>query len=144
MKDNIMKCTKQTFPALNISLLESGLVRFEDESFSEGCIVDAHPTQIQVAAAMMGVPVPDRLRATLAKILARIEVLCERSRDLERMLADALTAGQHVGVELNSAEHIAERLADLAQDLGDIAETPEPGAPLATGGPGGQLSLVQA
>jgi hypothetical protein len=139
-----MKSTKQVFPNLSIRLLDSGLIRFEDESFSEGCIVDAHPAQIQVAAAMTGVHVPDRLRATLVKILARVEVLCERSRDLERMLADALTAGQHVGVELNSAEHIVERLADLAQDLGDIAEAPEPGAPLATEGPGGQLSLVQA
>lgn len=137
-----MKSTKQVFPSLSISLLESGLIRFEDESFSEGCIVDAHPTQIQMAAAMMGVPMPDRLRATLAKIQARVEALCARSRDLERMLADALTAGQHVGVELNSAEHIAERLADLAQDLGELASTPEPGEPLATEGVGGQLSLA--
>jgi hypothetical protein len=137
-----MKPQKQVCPSVSITLLENGLLRLEDESFSEGAIVDLHPIHCQLLAAMIGRPVPDRTRAHLAKLHTRIDALCERSRELERMLADALTSGQHVGLELHSAEHLAERLADLAQDLGELVEAPEIGEPVAEVGQGGQMTLA--
>lgn len=138
-----MKPQKQNFPALSISLLENGLLRFEDETFHESCVIDAHPTQVQLACAMIGRPVPDGTRAQLLKLHGRIAALHTSMESLGRMLADALTAGECVGVELNSAEHITERLADLVQDLAEMAEGPEIEQPVAEVGPGGQMTLAQ-
>lgn len=141
-KDSTMTFQKQHLPNITIEQLPNGLLRVEDPAYSDTCCIDLHPHQVALLSVFAGRPMPDRTRAVLAKLHGRIEALCERSRELERMLADALTSGQHVGLELHSAEHLAERLADLAQDLAELVDAPDPGEPLVKEGVGGQLTIA--
>ncbi|RRS05059.1 hypothetical protein EIP75_05635 [Aquabacterium soli] len=142
LKDEIMTVKKQHLPHITIEQLPSGLLRVEDPSYSESCCIDLHPHQIALLSAMAGRPMPDRTRAAVGKLQGRVEALHSRARELVRLLEGALKEGEGVGVELTSAEHITDRLSDLAQDLAELVDAPEPGEPLATEGVGGQLTLA--
>ena len=137
-----MTFTEQTLPAVTIKPLGSGLLRLEDETINEACIIDLHPVHVQLLASMIGRPMPDRTRAALTKVQGRIESLHRRASELVRLLEGALKEGEGVGVELNSAEHITDRLSDLVQDLAELTEAPEIGKSPANVGDGGQLTIA--
>jgi hypothetical protein len=137
-----MKHEIQHFPRLTIERLPSGLIRFEDDSCLDGPqMVDAHPSQVQVAASMLGFEMPDKSRRALARLARTVASITKQTHDLKGFLGDALDAGVHVGLELNCAENIATRLDELVQDLEAIQAPdlePTPGAP---SNQGGQLTL---
>lgn len=137
-----MTFTEQTLPAVTIKPLGSGLLRLEDETLNDPCIIDLHPLHVQLLASMIDRPMPDRTRAVLAKLHGRIEALHNRASEMTRLLERALKDGEGVGCELTHSEHITDRLADLAQDLAELVDAPDPGEPLATEGAGGQLTIA--
>jgi hypothetical protein len=137
-----MTIQKQHLPHITIEQLPSGLLRVEDPSYSEPCCIDLHPHQVALLSAMAGRPMPDLTRASLAKLQGRIEALHNRASEMTRLLERALKDGEGVGCELTHSEHITDRLSDLAQDLAELVDAPEPGEPLATEGVGGQLTIA--
>lgn len=128
MKEQTMTTTKQTFPAVTIEALPNGLLRLEDETSIDGImVVDLHPVQVQVLAAMIGRPMPDKTREALARLHRRMATLSKQAHDLSMMLGSALDDGVHVGVELNSAEFIDTHLGELLEDLAELVQpTPSP------------------
>lgn len=137
-----MPYPKQFLPNLTIEQLPNGLLRVEDPSYSDTCCIDLHPHQVALLSAFAGRPMPDRTRAVLAKLHARIEALHTRASEMTRLLERALKEGEGVGCELTHSEHITDRLGDLAQDLGELVEAPESGEPVAEVGQGGQMTLA--
>lgn len=137
-----MTFTEQILPAITIKPLGSGLLRLEDETLNDPCIIDLHPLHIQLLASMIGRPVPDRTRATLAKLQGRVDALHRQASEMARLLEMAVKQGEGVACELTHAENIAERLGEIAEDLGEMVTTPEIGEPAATVGEGGQLTIA--
>lgn len=137
-----MSIAKQTFPAVTIEALDSGLYRLEDTTYSEGAIVDLHPAQVRVLASMVGFTLPDRERMALARVLARLKFIHEKSTYLEELLGAALDEGEGVGVELNTSEFLTASIGEAVRDLEQLCE---PSVAMAEGAPenvGGQLALI--
>lgn len=113
--------TKQTFPSVTIEALPNGLLRLEDPTYSEGGIIDLHPAQVQVLAAMVGFTMPDKGRKALARIASRLGALHERTKELERLLCTALVE-HDIGVapELTAAEFIAQNVGEVLRDVQDL------------------------
>ncbi len=133
--------TKQTFPSVTIEALPNGLLRLEDPSYSEGGIIDVHPAQVQVMAAMVGFTMPDKARAALARLARTAASITKQVHELKCFLGSALDDGLHVGMELNSAENIAARLDDLMEDLESIQAPDLEPMQDAPSNQGGQLTL---
>lgn len=138
-----MTHTIQTFPAVDIEALPSGLFRLEDNTHPDGAhVIDLHPAQVQVLASMVGFKMPDKTRAALGRATARLKALTAQVRDLESLLRYALEDQDiDVAPELAAAELIGHNLGELVHDLEAIqAPDLEPVAD-APANPGGQLAL---
>ena len=136
-----MQTTTQSFPALDIRLLDSGHVQFDDPTY-EGGIVHVHPAQLQVAAQLIGFALPDKTRKALGQVLLRLQALCTQASDLERLLGTALEDGEGVAAEHLSSELLAANLGLLAQDLADLCAPALEPIPDAPANPGDQLTLA--
>lgn len=141
MKDQAVNTTKQSFPPLDIQLLESGHVQFDDPTY-EGGVVHVHPAQLQVAAQLIGLTLTDPTRKALGRVLARVQALHDQADRLNGLLGIALKDGESVGAEFLSSELLATNLALLAQDLADLCSPALEPIPDGPGNPGGQLTLV--
>lgn len=137
-----MTTAKQTFPSVTIEAMPSGLLRIEDPTYSEGGIIDVHPAQVQVMAAMVGFTMPDKTRAALNRATTRLKALKAQMSSLEEQLRRALIdQDADVATELTAAEFIAWNLGELVHDLEAIQSPDLEAAPDAPANPGGQLAL---
>lgn len=137
-----MTTTKQTFPSVSIEALPNGLLRLEDPSYSDGGMIDLHPAQVQIMAAMMGFTFPNKTGAALSRATARLKALTAQVSLLESKLLYAIEE-QDIDVtpELMVTEFVGHSLGELVQDLEAIqAPDLEPVAD-ALANPGGQLTL---
>lgn len=137
-----MTTTKQTFPSVTIEALPNGLLRLEDPSYSDGGIIDLHPAQVQIMAAMMGFTFPNKTGAALGRATARLKALTAQVSLLESKLLYAIRE-QDIDVtpELMVTEFVGHSLGELVQDLEAIqAPDLEPVAD-ALANPGRQLTL---
>lgn len=137
-----MKPAKQTFPAVTIEALDDGLFRLEDTAYSEGAIVDLHPAQVAVLAAMVGCALPDRDRLALSRLLARLKHAHEKCTYLEELLGGALEEGVNVGLELQACEFLTPAIGGIVSDLEALCVTKAEPEPIAPVNAGGQLALV--
>lgn len=122
-----MQTTKQTFPDLTIERLDSGLIQLE-QSYGHGDtgVVEVHPVHVQVMAAMIDRPMPDKTREALARLHRRMATLSKQAHDLSELLGMAVDDGVHVGAELVAAEFIDAHLGELVEDLAELAQpTPD-------------------
>jgi hypothetical protein len=63
----------QLFPAVDIEALPSGLFRLEDNTCQDGAqVIDLHPAQVQVLAAMVGFTMPEKTRQALGRMSRRL------------------------------------------------------------------------
>jgi hypothetical protein len=139
-----MQHTIQTFPAVDIEALPSGLFRLEDNTCQDGAqVIDLHPAQVQVLAMMVGVNLPDKSRAALARISSRLRGLHEQAQELRDKMQCAVHEQNFDDLipEMVASEFIAHNVGELLEDL-DALRVPdlEP-VPDATANPGGQLTL---
>lgn len=137
-----MTPTKQTFPSVSIEALPNGLLRLEDPSYSDGGIIDLHPAQVQILAAMVGFTFPNKTGAALGRATARLKALTAQVSLQESKLLYAIEE-QDIDVtpELMVTEFVGHSLGELVQDLEAIqAPDLEPVAD-ALANPGGQLTL---
>jgi len=142
MNGMTMTTAKQTFPSVTIEALPNGLLRLEDPTYSEGGIIDVHPAQVQVMAAMVGFTMPDKTRAALNRATTRLKALKAQMSSLEDQLRRTLIdQDADVAAELTAAEFIAWNLGELVHDLEAIQSPDLEAAPDALANPGGQLAL---
>lgn len=136
-----MNAIKQTFPALDIQVLESGHIQFDDPTY-EGGVVHVHPAQLQVAAQLIGFTLPDRARKALGRVLVRVKALSEQASELEGLLDHALNV-QDIDVvpELRMAEFIAHDLSEVFKDLEDLTAPDFEPTSEALANPGGQMTI---
>jgi len=141
MNDQTMH-TIQTFPSVSIEALPSGLFRLEGESCLDGiAVIDLHPAQVQVLAAMVGFHIPDKTRAALGRMSRRLHGIHKQVSDLEGQLRYALDKQDiAVGPELTAAEFIAFNLGEVLQDH-EAIQAPDLEPVPDTVNPGGQLTL---
>lgn len=84
----------ETIPHLNIEILESGIVRLENESMGDSYVVDLHPIHLRYIAEKMGLvremsaSEADALRMA-EKLARRLRLLRQRIEQLQKWLADA-------------------------------------------------------
>lgn len=138
-----MKHEIQHFPRLTIERLPSGLIRFEDDSCLDGPqMVDAHPSQVQVAASMLGFEMPDKSRRALARVASRLKALKAQACELEGKLRYAVCEqDMDMAPEMVSAEHIGFNLGEVVKDLEDLMRPDLEQADDAPSNEGGQLTL---
>lgn len=134
--------TKQTFPSVTIEALPNGLLRLEDPTYSEGGIIDLHPAQVQVMAAMVGFTMPDKARQSLKRAHDRIKALSEQAAELEGLLDHALNVQDlDVTPEWKAAQFIALNLSQVVQELTDLQAPDLEPMQDAPSNQGGQLTL---
>jgi hypothetical protein len=137
-----MTTSKQTFPAVTIEALPNGLLRLEDETAMDGCmVVDLHPVQVQTLAAMVGFEMTDRTHKALGRVLGRLRLLHRKTCDVEKLLDAALRDGEGVAHELTMCEFIAANLGEVVRDIEDLQAPDLEPMPDAMANPGGQLTL---
>jgi hypothetical protein len=133
----------QKFPAVTIEAMSNGLFRLEDESRTDGSsVIDLHPAQVQVLASMVGLTMPDKSRAALARIASRLEAIKAQVSDLESRLSYALNEqDMDMAPELVSAEFIGLNLGEVLKDIDALTVPGIEPTPNAAANPGGQLTL---
>lgn len=138
-----MTTTIQTFPAVNIEALPSGLFRLEDPTGIDGPqVIELHPAQVQVLASMVGFDMPDKTRRAIERIHGRVQTLRTMAKDLERLLDHAVCVQDiEVAPELQASECIALNLDELVKDLEDLRSPDLVPNPDAKANPGGQMAL---
>lgn len=118
----------EDIPNLTIQRLDNGNLRLEDKSFSEGAIVDVHPSQIRLMAERLGLV--RELSASDADLLrAERAISSSLRRELERLvpwliLIQARSAQLHdniMGVSMRGKEDVNIEVAQSSA-LADIAE----------------------
>ena len=142
MTTQTMKTT-QTFPAVTIESLPTGLFRLEDPTGIDGPhIIELHPVQVQVLASMVGFDMPDKTRRAIERIHGRVQALSTRAKELAGLLDHALHV-QDLGVttEVQAAECIALNLSEVLTDLEDLRAPDLVPSPDAEANPGGQMTL---
>jgi len=86
-----MTAAKQTFPAVNITALPTGLFRLEDPTGIDGPhIIELHPAQVQVLASMVGFDMPDKTRHAIGRVHGRVQALSTRAKELAGLLDHTL------------------------------------------------------
>jgi hypothetical protein len=120
----------ENIPSLSIQLLDGGNLRLEDTSFSEGAIVDVHPSQLRLMAERLGL-VQDlsasdadllrmerectaALRAQLARLIPWLEMIEARAAQLHENIMGVSMNG-HEDVHIEVAQSSA--LADIAEQV---------------------------
>ncbi|WP_382321344.1 hypothetical protein ACFJGX_11085 [Hydrogenophaga sp. UC242_50] len=118
----------EDIPNLKIQRLDNGNLRLEDKSFSEGAIVDVHPSQLRLMAERLGLV--RELSASDADLLRAERALSTSLRqELERLvpwlvLIEARSAQLHeniMGVSMRGNEDVNIEVAQSSA-LADIAE----------------------
>lgn len=118
----------EDIPNLSIQRLDNGNLRLEDKSFSEGAIVDVHPSQLRLMAERLGLV--RELSASEADLLRAERALSSSlRRELERLvpwliLIEARSAQLHdniMGVSMRGNEDVNIEVAQSSA-LADIAE----------------------
>ena len=135
--------TIQRFSAVNIEALPTGLFRLEDPTGIDGPhIIELHPAQVQVLAAMVGLGLPDKTRRAIERIHGRVQALSTRAKELAGLLDHALHVQDlDVTPEAQASECIALNLAELVKDLADLQAPDLVPNPDAKANPGGQMAL---
>lgn len=141
-KDQTMT-TIQTFPAVTIEALPTGLFRLEDPTGIDGPhIIELHPAQVQVLATLVGLDVPDKTRRAIERIRARVQALSTRAKELAGLLDHALHVQDlDVTPEAQASECIALNLSEVLKDLEDLQAPDLVPSPDAKANPGGQMTL---
>ena len=143
MTTQTMKTT-QTFPAVNIEALPTGLFRLEDPTVIDGPhIIEMHRAQVQALAAMAGLlDMPDKTRRAIERIHGRVQALSTRAKELAGLLDHALHAQDlDVTPEVQAAECIALNLAEVLTDLEDLQAPDLVPSPDDEANPVGQMTL---
>lgn len=142
MTTQTMKTT-QTFPAVNIEALPTGLFRLEDPTGIDGPhVIELHPLQIQALASMVWFDMPNRTRRAIERIHGRVQALSARAKALAELLDHALHVQDlDVTPEAQAAECIALNLAEVLTDLEDLQAPDLVPSPDAKANPGGQMTL---
>ena len=141
MTTQTMKTT-QTFPAVTIEALPSGLFRLEDPTGIDGPHIELHPAQVQVLASLVGFDMPNRTRRAIERIHGRVQALSTRAKELAALLDHALHVQDlDVTPEAQASECIALNLAELVKDLEDLQAPDLVPSPDAKPNPGGQMTL---
>jgi len=135
--------TSQTFPAVNIEALPTGLFRLEDPTVIDGPhIIELHPAQVQVLASMVGFDMPDKTRRAIERIHGRVQALSTRAKELAGLLDHALHVQDlDVTPEAQASECIALNLSEVLKDLEDLQAPDLVPIPDAKANPGAQMAL---
>lgn len=118
----------EEIPNLSIQRLDNGNLRLEDKSFSEGAIVDVHPSQLRLMAERLGLI--QEVTASEAQILRAERALSASLRqEIERLapwleLIDARASQLHDNIMTSSLRGHEDLQIEVAQSsaLADIAE----------------------
>ena len=142
MTTQTMKTT-QTFPAVTIESLPTGLFRLEDPTGIDGShIIELHPVQVQVLASMVGFDMPNRTRRAIERIHGRVQALSTRAKELAALLDQALHVQDlDVTPEAQASECIALNLSELVKDLEDLQAPDLVPSPDAQVNQGAQMAL---
>ncbi len=138
-----MTTAKQTFPAVNIEALPSGLFKLEDPTGIDGPqVIELHPAQVQVLASMVGFDMPDKRRHAIGRVHGRVKALSNRAKDLTDFL-DHLQRTHDLDLvhEAEVSESIALNLSEVLKDMEDLQAPDLVPTPDAKANPGGQMAL---
>lgn len=141
----------EEIPNLSIQRLDNGNLRLEDKSFSEGAIVDVHPSQLRLMAERLGLIKEtsesevellrqqsqkfDALRIELARLVDWLAIIETRAEQLhENVMGVAVNDHDDVNIEVAQSAALADiteqvlsdARAVLARSLASVA--PDPGA----------------
>lgn len=136
--------TIQTFPAVTIEALPTGLFRLEDPTGIDGPhIIEMHHAQVQALAAMAGLlDMPDKTRRAIERIHGRVQALSTRAKELAGLLDHALHVQDlDVTPEAQASECIALNLAEVLKDLEDLRAPDLVPSPDDEANPGAQMAL---
>lgn len=110
--NTIMQTQHEKIPPLQISTLENGLLRLQDEDYSADAVIDLHPVQVRLIAERIGLIQPGNESGP---------TIAEQARDLDRLKRNMLRVREHaLQLQHGFANHADWKHADLAHDMGKI------------------------
>ena len=150
-----MDFLKESIPHLSIEVLEAGIVRLENESMGDSCVVDVHSIHLRLIAEKMGlvreVSASDaELRRDLSRYKRALLMLWDRAEQLHQNIAGLSRQGhQEMGIEVAQSAALADFFEHICVDFKDDFTAEPPNTPKNRAheqppkrGPSGQLDLV--